>query len=116
MRSVAGLPRRHDTWTPSRLRLTLHPATRNSDNGALWNVVSGGGCRHSGLMLPARTTLAHFSISSAFTSPQSAGEPGSVHAPISANRALSVGSASPALISRFNLSTMSVGVFLGAHT
>src|SRR4029434_3875403 len=94
MRSVAGLPRRHDTWTPSRLRLTLHPATRNSDNGALWNVVSGGGRRHSGLMLPARTTLAHFSISSTISFPQSAGGPGNVHAPISASVELRIGKSS----------------------
>ena len=33
------------------------------------------GRRHSGLMLPARATLAHFSISSTISFPQSAGEP-----------------------------------------
>ena len=70
---------------------------------------------HSGLMLPVRITLPHFSISSAISFPESAGEPGSGHAPISASRALSFASASPALISRFSLSTISAGVFLGAH-
>ena len=66
---------------------------------------------HSGLMLPVRITLPHLSISSAISFPQSAGEPGSAHAPISASRDLSLGSASPALISRFSLSTISAGVF-----
>jgi hypothetical protein len=70
----------------------------------------------SALMLAARITLPHFSVSSAISLPKSAGEPGNVHAPISASRALSSASASPTLISRFNLSTMSAGVFWGAHT
>src|SRR5262245_59489798 len=96
---VAGLPSLY--LASSRIQFSVH---------------TGSGRRHSGLILPARTTLAHFSISSTISFPQSAGEPGSVHAPISASRALSFGSASPALISWFNLSTMSAGVFLGAHT
>ena len=43
-------------------------------------------------MLAARTTLAHFSVSSAISLPKSAGEPGNTVAPRSANRAFSLGS------------------------
>ena len=49
---------------------------------------------HSGLMLAARITLAHFSVSSAMSLPKSAGEPASTVPPRSASRALIFGSAS----------------------
>src|SRR5262249_40268911 len=39
------------------------------------------------LMLAARITLAHFSVSSRISLPKSAGEPGSTMSPMSANRA-----------------------------
>jgi hypothetical protein len=68
----------------------------------------------SALMLAARITLAHFSVSSAMSFPKSAGEPGSEAALRSANRALNLGSASPALISLLSLSIISTGVFFGA--
>src|SRR5262249_17768790 len=68
----------------------------------------------SGLMLAARITLPHFSVSSAMSLAKSAGEPASVVLPNSASRALILGSARPALISLLSLSTTSVGVFLGA--
>jgi hypothetical protein len=71
---------------------------------------------HCALMLAARITLPHFSVSSAMNLPKSAGEPASTVAPKSASRALIVGSASPALISLLSLSMISVGVFLGAPT
>src|SRR5712691_6907853 len=45
----------------------------------LWNI--GGGAIYSVLMLAARTTLAHFSVSSAMSSPKSAGEPESTVPP-----------------------------------
>ena len=67
-------------------------------------------------MLAARITLAHFSVSSAINLPKSAGEPVSTTPPASASRALTLGSASAALISLLSLSTISVGVFLGAPT
>ena len=54
---------------------------------------------HSGLMLAARITLPHFSVSSAMYLPKSADEPPNGEAPTSASRALSVGSARPALTS-----------------
>src|SRR5262245_47711368 len=69
---------------------------------------------HSALMLAARITLPHFSLSSAMNWPKSAGEPGSAVAPSSAIRALILGSANAALISLLSLSTISVGMFLGA--
>jgi hypothetical protein len=54
---------------------------------------------HSGLMLAARITLAHFSVSWAMSLPKSAGEPDTGVPPKSASRALNFGSARPALIS-----------------
>src|SRR5262249_38279293 len=64
---------------------------------------------HSALMLAARITLPHFSVSSAISLAKSAGEPGSTVAPRSASRALILGSARVALISLLSLSTISVG-------
>src|SRR5262249_10651367 len=69
---------------------------------------------HSGLMLAARITLAHFSVSSAMGLPKPAGEPTSGVLPKSASRALIVELARPALISVFNVATISEGVCLGA--
>src|SRR5262245_731391 len=90
------------------------------DLAAAWGRRYGDGpaseALYPALRLPARTTLPHFSVSSAISLPQSAGEPGSGHAPMSASCPLSFGSASPALISRLSLSTISAGVPLGAHT
>jgi hypothetical protein len=67
--------------------------------------------RQSGLMLAARITLLHFSVSSAMSFPKSAGEPGSGVPPRSTSRALIVGSARAALISLLSVSTISAGVF-----
>src|SRR5262249_7635920 len=55
---------------------------------------------YSALMLAVRITLPHFSVSPVITLPKSAGEPVSAMPPISASRALILGSARPALISR----------------
>src|SRR5262249_12626790 len=68
----------------------------------------------SALMLRARITLPHFSVSSAMCLPKSAGEPGSTVPPRSASRGFMLGPATPALISLLSLSTISTGVFLGA--
>src|SRR5215475_13132613 len=70
----------------------------------------------SGLMLAARMTLPHFSLSAAMSSPKSAGDPGRSSPPCSASFAFIVGSASAALISLLSLSTISAGVALGAPT
>src|SRR5215831_12249088 len=67
-------------------------------------------------MLAARITLAHFSVSSANSFPNSIGESGIGTLPSSASRALIFGSARPALISRLSFSTISLGVALGAPT
>ena len=75
-----------------------------------------GRADHSALMLAARITLPHFSVSSAISLAKSADEPGSTVAPRSASRALILGSARAALISLLSLSTIPVGVFLGAPT
>ena len=69
---------------------------------------------HSGLIFAARITLAHFSVSAAISLPKSAGEPTSTVPPNSASRDLISGSTRPALIALFRLSTISVGVLLGA--
>src|SRR5262245_23315318 len=68
---------------------------------------------HSGLILAARITLPHFSVSSAISLPKSAGEPIITVPPKSASRALSLGSTRPALTASLSLSIFSAGVFLG---
>src|SRR5262249_21576359 len=68
---------------------------------------------HSALMLAARNTLAHFSVSATMSLPKSAGEPASTEPPRSAMRAFILASASAALISLLSLSMMSAGVPLG---
>src|SRR5262245_29302183 len=69
-----------------------------------------------GLMLAAWITLRHFSVSSAISLPNWAGDPGSGVPPRSARRALILGSASAALTSLLSLSTISAGVFVGPPT
>src|SRR5262245_41222282 len=67
----------------------------------LWNFV--GAC-YSALILAARITLRHFSVSSAMSFPKSA------------SRVFVLGSASAALTSLLSVSTISLGVLLGAPT
>src|SRR5262245_6207634 len=67
-------------------------------------------------MLAARITLAHFSVSSAMSLPNSDGVSASGVPPKSAKRALILGSARAAVISLLSLSMISAGVFLGAPT
>src|SRR5262249_45286830 len=71
---------------------------------------------YSGLMLAVRTTLPHFSVSSAMSLPKSVVEPTSGVLPKSASCALIFGSASAVLISLLSLSMTSVGVLLGEPT
>jgi hypothetical protein len=80
----------------------------------LWNNKPRAHRPHCTLMLAARITLPHFSVSSAMSLPKSAGEPASTTPPNSASRALIVGSARAVLISLLSLSTISAAVFLGA--
>jgi hypothetical protein len=61
-------------------------------------------------------TLAHFSISWATNLPKSAGELTNGAAPMSENRALIPGSARAALNCLLSLSTIPMGVFIGAPT
>src|SRR6516164_42541 len=82
----------------------------------LWNNKPRAHRPHCTLMLAARITLPHFSVSSAMSLPKSAGEPASTTPPNSASRALIVGSARAVLISLLSLSTISAAVFLGAPT
>src|ERR1700730_6682470 len=69
---------------------------------------------HSGLMPASFTTLPHFAVSPAMCFPKSAGESASTVPPKSASRAFILGSARAALISLLSLSTIAMGVFLGA--
>src|SRR5262249_18437234 len=73
------------------------------------------GALQSALRFAVRTTFPHFSVSSEICFAKSDGDPPNTVAPRSANRAFNFESASPALISRLSLSTISAGVFLGAH-
>src|SRR5438874_343687 len=68
---------------------------------------------YSALMLAARITLPHFSVSSAMSLPKSAGEPGRAVPLKSAIRALILGSTRAALISLLRLSMISLDVFFG---
>src|SRR5215831_5836501 len=68
---------------------------------------------HSGLILAARTTCPHFSVSPTMSLPKSAGEPTSTVAPKSESLVLIFGSTRAALISLLSLSMISDGVFLG---
>src|SRR5262249_56578252 len=70
--------------------------------------------RQSALMLDARITLPHLPVSSAINLPKSRGESASTVPPRSARLTFMLGSARAALISLLSLSTISVGVFLGA--
>src|SRR6516162_3450552 len=103
-------PPRPDREPPS-VFCTLPPRLAER---VIWNIRPD--LVHSGLMLAARITLPHFSVSSAMNLPKSAGEPASIVPPKSASRAFILGSARPALISLLSLSTISTGVFLGAPT
>src|ERR1700722_11029595 len=69
---------------------------------------------HSGLMLAARITLAHFSVSATIRSSKAAGETASGVPPSSASCAFILGSATMALTAPLSLSMMSGGVLLGA--
>src|SRR5207249_957447 len=97
--------------TRSPRRRGQAPAIRGTDNKEYWR---GDHRLDSSLMLAARTTLPHLSLSSAKSFPNSAGETAKAVPPSSPSRALSLGSARPALISSLSLSTISVGVALGA--
>src|SRR5262249_5345754 len=74
---------------------------------------ASNGLHYSALRPAKLTTLAHFSVSSATSFAKSADEPVNISLPSSAIRAFTVASASAALISRLNRSTISAGVPLG---
>jgi hypothetical protein len=69
---------------------------RDSRNGTLWNVRLEL-ADQSGLMLGARTTVPHFSVSLTISLSKSPGEPGSAVTPNSARRAFILGSARAAV-------------------
>ena len=69
---------------------------------------------YCGLIPAALITLAHFAVSSAMSLPKSAGEPASTIPPMSASRAMILGSARPALVSRLRASSIAAGVSFGA--
>src|SRR5262245_55974988 len=69
---------------------------------------------HSGLMPANLTTLPHFSVSSAISFLNESGDIESTGLPICSSRALMLGSARPALISRLSCSMIPAGVIVGA--
>jgi hypothetical protein len=91
--------------------MTRHPLGHQVVGVSSCNPVTAD---HSILMLAARITFPHFSVSSAMSLPKSAGEPESTEPPSSVMRALIVGSTRARLISLFSFSMMSAGVFFGA--
>src|SRR5215471_13707340 len=68
-----------------------------------------GDAGHSGLMLAARITLLHFSVSLTMNVSKSAEEPANIALPRSERRACTWGSARIALISLLSLSTIAPG-------
>src|SRR6516162_3815839 len=75
---------------------------------------SARGTYYSALMFAVRITLPHLSVSSTMNLRKSPADPISAVAPRSESRALILGSASAAFVSRLSLLTMSVGVLRGA--
>src|SRR5262249_20291983 len=69
-----------------------------------------GAAGHSGLMLAARITLLHFSVSLTMKASKSAEEPANIALPRSERPACTWGSARIALISLLSLSTIAPGV------
>src|SRR5262245_41260751 len=82
------------------------PQRPRPDAGIFEEAVSAG-ARYSGLMLAARMTLAHFSVSSAMSLPKSAGVPGSGVPPRSENLSFNLGSVRPALTSALSVRMIS---------
>ena len=82
--------------------------------GAHQGAAIGSANFQSILMLAARITLPHFSVSSPMSFPKSAEEPPSVVAPKSARRAFTLRSARLALIALLSFPMISEDVFLGA--
>src|SRR5262245_38139757 len=113
------MPRKHpqvlgvDLNRSESSRWARRRARRRSPNGTLWNI--RGRTRYSALMLAARITLAHFSVSSATSFPNSAGVIGMGSPPSSARRARNFGSANTAFTARFSFSPLSGGVPLGGR-
>src|SRR5262252_10260067 len=87
---------------------------RDSQDGIYGNIDLTADRPQAALMLRARMTLPHFSVSSAMSLPKSAGESASTSPPRSTMRAFIRGSASAALTSLLSLSTISAGVAFGA--
>src|SRR5262245_23034129 len=108
--SLSILTEPHDELAPFHAR---SPRRRYSRNGLYG--ISTADRPQSTLMLRARITLPHFSVSSAMSFAKSAGEPGSA-SPRSARRTFILGSARAALTSLLSCSTISAGVFLGTPT
>src|SRR5262249_57689998 len=80
-------------------------------NLPLWNADEA--TLHSALMLAARITLPHFSVSSVTSLPKSAGDAAWMRNPRSSYFALISGRARDALISLLSTSTISAGIFFG---
>src|SRR5262245_63221728 len=92
----------------------LMNAPRFGSRNGCYGIFGQDRADHSALMLADRITLPHFSVSEARSFPKLAGVIVMGTLPRSASRAFIPGSVRAALISLLSLSTISVGVFLGA--
>src|SRR5215471_4145372 len=94
------------------LRPVLELLRKRSEERDLWNA-----CRDQSSLMPADlVTLAHFSVSSAMSFPNSVGVIGIGTSAKPASRSFILGSARPAVISLLTLSITSAGVPFGAPT
>ena len=96
--------------------LLTHSGNRDSIRGTGFMECSTADRPHSALMLAARITLPHFSVSSAMSFPNAADVIDIGSTPKPASRAFMRGSAATALISLLSLSITSAGVSFGAPT
>src|SRR5262249_11276199 len=98
-----------------RIRPPPQPVLRRHGSKSPGHYVHAS-CDHSALMLAARTTLPHFSVSSAINLAKSAAEPARMVPPRSRSWPLMRGSANAVLISLLILSTLTCGVLAGMAT
>ena len=110
----SGNSRLEEAVAAYRAALTERTRERVPLDWAKSHGIFARGNDQSALMPANFTTLAHFSVSSAMNFPKSSGVIGVGTPPRSASRSLIPGSARPVLISLLSLSTISMGVFLGA--
>src|SRR5215831_12797768 len=113
---IVGSGAHENANAPHPLGRLLRARREDSRNETLWESLPDlrPGLHPCGLMLAARITLPHFSVSSAISLPNWTGDPGNGVPPRSARRAFILGSSRAALTSLLSLSTISAGMAFGA--